>query len=302
MQHPFTILALAAPPLALATLTLGLAIQSPGPGTQSPGPATQSLGLAAWAAASAQDDDENQKRVEQAFAARGVHLDLTHRLVAVPAVVEVRNDLLEYLAVLPHGAAHESMFVLGADRDPDTLDAWTQSLNVALLTLGVKPGQNAEWVVKDPPPSDQELRDGATPYDVVPPRGDGFYMYAAWFEGDELFFYRVEDLVRDLDRRRTLRRHRWVYLGSRMITRRSGEECFAAALEGNLVNISFFAQGNTLLTGGLPECLQQTSWLPNAWLLPERGAQVTLLFSRERLHTLPASLLATLPHAVGGDR
>ena len=132
--------------------------------------------------------------------------------------------------------------------------------------------------------------------------GDGLYLYAAWFEGDELFFYRLEDLVRDLDRRRTLRRHRWVYLGSRMITRRSGEESFAAALEGNLVNISFFAQGNTLLTGGLPECLAQTSWLPNAWLLPERGASVTMIFSRERLDTLPAVLRDDLPHAVGGDR
>jgi len=268
------------------------------------------LVLGAWALASPQDQDpqdpdpldEGQRLVEQAFAANGVLLDLTAGVVAVPAVVEVRDDLLEYLAVLPNGAAHESMFVLGADRDPSTLDAWTRSLNAALLALGVTPGKNAEWVEKDPRPSQQELRDGVSPYDVLPPRGDGLYLYATWLEGDELFFYRIEDLVRDLDRRRTMKRHRWVYLGSRMITRKSGEESFAAALEGNLINISFFAQGNTLLTGGLPECLGQTSWLPNAWLLPERGASVTLLFARERLDTLPAELRDDLPFAVGGDR
>lgn len=262
------------------------------------------LGIAAWAVAGAQEpaQDENQERVEQLFAAQGIRLDLDVGLVAVPAVVEVRDDLLEYVAVLPHGAAHESLFVLGVELDASALDDWARSLNAALLALGVTPGKNAEWIEKDPRPSEQELRDGASPYEVLAPSGDGLYLYAAWFEGDELFFYRIEDLVRDLDRRRTLRRHRWVYLGSRMITRKSGEEFFAAALEGNLVNISFFPQGNTLLTGGLPECIQQTSWLPNAWLLPERGAPVTMIFSRERLDTLPAGLRDDLPHVVGGDR
>jgi hypothetical protein len=161
MQHPLSILALAALPLSLG----------------------------AWAIAQPQDldqdldpVDENQKLVEQAFAANGIRLDLTTGVVAVPAAVEVRDDLLEYVAVLPNGAAHESLFVLGADLEPGTLDAWTRSLNAALLALGVTPGKNAEWVEKDPRPSDQELRDGASPYDVLPPSGDGLYLYAAWYE------------------------------------------------------------------------------------------------------------------------
>ena len=101
--------------------------------------------------------------------------------------------------------------------------------------------------------------------------------------------------MRDLERGRTLRRHRFVYLGSRMVERRSGEVQFAAALEGNLVNIPFFAQGNTLLTAALPECISQKAWLPNAWLLPERGSPALLIFSRERLHRPPASLDAAVP-------
>ena len=98
---------------------------------------------------------------------------------------------------------------------------------------------------------------------------------------------------------RTLRRHRFVYLGSRMVERRTGAVEFAAALEGNLVNLSFFAQGNTLLTTALPECVSQKSWLPNAWLLPERGSPALLLFSRERLDRPPASLESATPEVPG---
>ena len=50
-----------------------------------------------------------------------------------------------------------------------------------------------------------------------------------------------------------------------------------------------------MLTGALPECLNQTTWLPNAWLLPERGSSVLLVFSRERMTVLPPPILAQVP-------
>lgn len=250
--------------------------------------------------------------VVEAFAEQGILLAVEDGACALPVAVEVTDELLEYLLVLPHGASHEALFRARppvADRtDLGALEAWAQSLNAALLALGIEPGRNAEWIPKDPPPTEEELRAGVSPYDVRPPEGDGLYLYATWREGDELFFYRVEDLVRDLDRRRTMRRHRWVYLGSRTITRSSdGEQAFAAAIEGNLINVSFFAQGNTLLTAAVEEARSQTRWLPNAWLLPGRGAEVLLLFSRERLAAPPASLAAAVPSvdpdlAGGGPR
>jgi len=234
-----------------------------------------------------------------AFAALGIQLDLETGCLAVPVAVEVRDDLLEYLLVMPHGAAHESLFSVGAGN----AEAWVQSLNAALLTLGIVPGTNAQWIPKEPRPSEDELRAGADPYDIVPPSGDGLYLYAAWIEDGDLRFHPVEDLVRDLDRGRTLRRQRFVYLGSRTIERRSGEQAFAAALEGNLINISFFAQGNTLLSASAPECISQKAWLPNAWLLPPRGTGVLLLFSRQRLDRPPARLEAFVPVVpAGGER
>ena len=258
------------------------------------------------APAGASQDDAVQDRPEPdteallaAFGALGIQLDLEAGCVGVPVAIEVRDDLLEYLLVMPHGAAHESLFSVTAG----SAEVWVQSLNAALLTLGIVPGANAQWIPKDPRPTEEELRAGADPYDVVPPAGDALFLYAAWIEDGDLRFHPVEDLVRDLDRGRTLRRQRFVYIGSRTIERRSGEHAFAAALEGNLINISFFAQGNTLLTASAPECISQKAWLPNAWLLPPRGTSVLLLFSRARLDRPPARLEAFVPAVPsGGER
>jgi len=249
--------------------------------------------LALWAAGppssrqSVQEpQDPEREALEQAFRLAGIRFDAASGACAFPASVEVRDELLEYLLVLPIGAAHESLFLTGSD---------PEVLNAALLALGVGPGSNAEWIEKTPPPSEEELRAGASPYQVVVPAGDGFYLYATWREGDELYFYRVEDLVRDLDSGRTMRRHRWTYLGSRMVERRDGEQSFAASLEGNLINIAFFAQGNTLVTAALAECVKQTVWLPNGWLLPDRGSPVLLILARERLERLPDALAEAVP-------
>jgi hypothetical protein len=109
----------------------------------------------------------------------------------------------------------------------------------------------------------------------------------------------MEDLILDLRTGATMRRHRWVYLGSRMLKLRSdaGQEAFAADLEGNLVTIAFFEQGNTLLTGALPECEDQTIWQANFWLLPQRESPVELVFARERLEHCPAGIDARLREA-----
>jgi hypothetical protein len=124
-------------------------------------------------------------------------------------------------------------------------------------------------------------------------------MYAAWREKGETYFYRVEDLVRDLETGRSMRRHRWVYLGSRWVKpKQSKEEIFVADYDGNLVNIALFEEGNTLLTAALPECLKQTIWLTNAWLVPERGAQVAFLFTRDRWSSLPSEIESALPEVV----
>ncbi len=243
-----------------------------------------------------QDDEQEVSGAEPltaAFEAAGIQVDYDAEYCAIPAEVVVRNELLEYLLVGSHGAAHESLFLTHVD---------PEMLNTALLTLGAEPGTNALWAPKDPLPSDEEVRAGVSPYDITLPAGDGFYLYTAWQEGDETYFYRVEDLVRDLARRRTMQRHRWVFLGSRMIARGAeGNEVFAAKAEGNLINVSFFAQGNTLLTAALESCVEQTLWLPNAWLLPPTGSPLLFILSKERLKDLPEALTSEVPTALSEE-
>lgn len=103
----------------------------------------------------------------------GVHLDPKHALCAIDVRVGIRDDLLEYLLVSPRGQSHESLFVT---------DVAPRAVNTALLALGAQPGTNVRIVAKDPPPTPEELRDGAPAYDVEPPSGDGFYLYAGWRE------------------------------------------------------------------------------------------------------------------------
>lgn len=226
----------------------------------------------------------------------GVQLDPAAGSISFPVVVGVRNDLLEYLLVAPHGAVHESLFVTGVD---------PELLNASILALGLEPGQNAKWLARDPAPTREELRAGARAYDVQLPKGDGLYLYLGWREGDETYWYRVEDLLRDLDRLRTMRRHRWVFLGSRMIKiKRAGSperEVFAASREGNLINMPFFAAGTTLITSAIPEAEKQNIWLPNAWLLPARGSQLLMVACKQRQAQPPASVLARLPQVVLGQ-
>lgn len=272
------VLACVPPWIALLALAGALAPRPPG----TPGPAAPSQ------ASPAPEGDA----LTRSFAEHGLLVDLEHGLLALEVRVLIRDELLEYLLVNAKGAAHESLFVT---------DVQPSLLNTALLTLGVEKGENARWVERVPPPSEDELRAGVSPYEVTPPRGDGFFLYALWYEGEDLFVHRVEDLVRDLSSGRTMRRHPWVFLGSRMVRPRvaagaePAAEQFVADLEGNLVSVVLFSQGNVLVTAALPESLRQTIWLPNAWLLPAEESPVLLCFARERLDVLPPSLLAAAP-------
>jgi hypothetical protein len=220
---------------------------------------------------------------------QGLTLEPRAGLAALAATVEVDDDLLEYLLVGPGGARHETAF---------TTAVVPSALNVALLALGAEQGKNALWKLKDPLPTDEERRAGASPYDVEPPTGSSFYLYAGWRRGSEVYFFRMEDLVRNLATGQTMRRSAWVYLGSRMVRNRdTQQEEFAADVYQNLVNIAWFSDGNTLLTGALPECLEQGIWMSNPWILPARGQSVLIVFSREVLERAPAQWIERLPDA-----
>ena len=151
--------------------------------------------------------EDPREALRKTLAQADIHLNFEHQAVSTLARIEVTDQLLEYLAVLPHGAAHEAMLVLGGQRAPEDAVVWAEFLNTAILALGLEPGQNARWVEKDPAPSQDELRQGVSAYDVFPPEGDGLFLYLAWRVGEERYIFRLEDLIRDLERGRAMRRH-----------------------------------------------------------------------------------------------
>jgi len=210
------------------------------------------------------------------LAAEGIHLDRASGAVALRAQVLVTNELLEYLLVTRRGATHESLLMT---------EITPSLLNAALFALGLEPGTNMGFS----PAADGES-------ELVLPAGDGVLPYVAWQEAGELYVYRVEDVLCDLAAERSMRRHRWVFLGSgfKTYTAERGEE-FVADVEGNLINLAFFSEGSTLATSALPECLDQTIWGANDWLLPPRGEEVLLILATERLDGVPAGLRAHLP-------
>lgn len=225
---------------------------------------------------------EGPAELRKALEQEGLVLDLEAGVLSVPAAVLIKNELLEYLLVGPNGAMHESLFLT---RVRPSL------LNAALLLCDVEPGRNARW--EERAGVDQRGRPNRQ---VYPPAGDGFFVYVAWREAGETYFFRAEDLVRNLESGRSLRRHRWVYLGSRFLALKPGQpESFLADVEGNLINLSFFFQGNTLLTSAVEECFEQTIWAANEWLLPERGQPVRLFFARTPLERLTPAWAAALP-------
>jgi hypothetical protein len=231
--------------------------------------------------------------LDEAFAAAGIELDVEAGLVGVPAAVLIREDLLEYVLVAAHGAQLESLFVT---------DVRPSILNAALLLLGAEPGTNVRWQERSPrgtaeAPSElsSERPDFEERYEVFPPEGFGFYLHAAWRRGDEVYLFRVEDLIANLETGASMRRQPWVFLGSRFAKVRGRDgEVFVADLEGNVVNLTFFFDGNTLVTASDPECLAQSIWIANLWLVPPRESEVLLVFARAPLERLPAAWEAAL--------
>ena len=237
---------------------------------------------------------EGQTALAEALSKAGILIDLEAGLCAVPANVLVRDELLEFLLVGPRGSAHESLF---------STPVKPSLLNTALLALGAEPGENVRYiepsgspvVSKERPASRGRRQQSSGAASVVLPTGDGFNLYALWKEAGEVYFMRVEDLIRNLKSGRTMRRHAWVYLGSRFAQLGKGQPGqFVADREENLINIAFFGEGNTLLTAALADCREQTIWIANSWMLPKRGWPMLFLFSREPIAAAPAEWVAEL--------
>ena len=238
--------------------------------------------------------------VVEALRADGVELDLEAGVASVEVSVLTRFQALEYLLVGPRGQGHESLF---------GTEALPSSLNVALLSLGVEQGRNLRRVEEDGGGletgggGEREQRAASEAWRdrnvrVAPPDGQPVYLHAGWRVGDEVYFYRVEDLIADVQNGRAMPRQGFVYLGSKLLELVEGEPpVFAADHFNNLVNLALFQEGHTLLTSRLRAAVADDIWFPNTWLLPVEGQLARLVIADRPLAFPPASVLELLPQA-----
>ncbi|MEO0652666.1 MAG: YdjY domain-containing protein [Planctomycetota bacterium] len=231
------------------------------------------------------------------FEGAGIRFEPELGRLSIDGAIATRDDLLEFLLVGPNGSGYESL--LRTDVDPTLL-------NTALLALGLEAGRNARWVYADDgaavaPPEGQRADKGGRWLEgrdvrLDAPDGDGLLIYVGWSKDGEDFFFRIEDLIGNVEALKPLPRQRWTYIGSRFVPDPDSDgELFLAALEQNLVNIAWFPDGNTLLTSSAPVCERQDIWAGNPWIVPDPGTPVRIVFSRELVHALPEELAAQLP-------
>lgn len=272
-----------------------------------------------------------RQAVLDGFLAQGLRVDLDQAWVCLEARVLARYQPLEYVLVGPRGQGHESLF--GTQVQPSALNAALLMLGTAAgqnarwielppdadaAQASPNDGQGgpggggaptpAQAPSEAPAPSEEPLQDVGAAADEVPrrprfrielPSGDGLFLYAAWRSEGEAYFFRVEDLLANVRQERAMRRHRFVYLGSRWVEPKPGAQpAFAADLEQNLINLVFFSAGNTLLTAAVRESEDEEAWFANPWLLPDSDQPVLFLLSRQALATLPAALEERLPESL----
>lgn len=226
-----------------------------------------------------QDPSESPRDVLDALAKSGIDLDLEQGTVSVPATFLILDDWLEYLIVTPQGKSHESLF---------QTEVRPSLLNAAILALGLEPGERMQWVDRDPPPTEEEMEAGVRPIVPVAPKGPELFLYAEWTSGDEVYRYRVEDLVLKSNSRTAMERTGWVFVSSPFVLDhpRPGQErreVFGADRDGNIASLCFFANETHLLSSPDPDAVHQTIWTANPFLCPAKDTPCTLIFSKKRL-------------------
>lgn len=216
--------------------------------------------------------------ITQKFAAEGIEIDAKAATVTVKAVMNEPPDPIEYVLIHRRGKRHEAMF-------------WTQCkpsvLHAALLMIGLQPGSNAKAEEIKPPPSIEEIEQGAETVRVTPPKGEPFWMTVRWQTPEgKAMEYCIEDLLLDLSTEKPVVDCSWVYIGGRMAPLyRNEPEVFVADFEGNLISACYMSPDNHLGTIVHKEGRDQNNWwLTNKVPPPETEVQFVFHKRQPKLH------------------
>lgn len=222
----------------------------------------------------AQQGRELADSVFAQFQKQGIAIDLKKGTVTVPCFVNAPPEPVEYLLIHKKGKKHEAMFF--TESKPSVL-------NAALLMLGLVPGKNAAYKEKDPPPSLEEIEQGADPIVITPPSGMEFWITVRWQDDvGKAVEHCVEDLIADLVAQAPVREASFIFLGGRMAALYRGEpEVFVADFEGNLISLCYLSPDNHLATMRHERARDDENW----WMtekVPAAGVKVDFVFHKQK--------------------
>ena len=176
-----------------------------------------------------------------------VRFDQQRRAVTVPAFVNLREGVLEYLLVHSDGKTHESL--LRTDAEP-------HHIHVAMLLLGAH-GAGTNGLPQDP---------------AIALPGDRVTIEVVWKKRSKEVRVRAETLVRDRKKKAALRKGDWTYTGSRL-----REDGFAAQADGSI--ISLITDPDALVNNPRPGREDDDRWLAKPGNLPPFNEPVQVVIT-----------------------
>ena len=222
-------------------------------------------------ATAAQDGKRLVEEMLAKFKAEKIEVDLEHKTVTIPVVVNRQlQDPVEYLLIHRRGKRHEAIFY--TESQPSVL-------NGALLMIGFEQGKNASVKDIEPPPTIEQIEQGAETVIITPPAGKPFWMTVKWQDAaGKTVEYCAEDMVLDLTTQEAVTDCSWVYLGARIAQIYKNEpEVYVADFEGNLISICYLLPDNHLGTMVHKDARDDQNW----WLtdkVPPPGTELQFVF------------------------
>ncbi len=176
-----------------------------------------------------------------------VRLDQQRRSATIPAFVNLKEGVVEYLLVTSGGKTHES--VLRTDAEP-------HHIHVAMLLLGAR-GAGTNELPADP---------------AIGLPGDEVTVEIVWKQGAKERRVRAETLVLDRKRKSAMTKGDWTYTGSRF-----REDGFAAQSDGSIV--SLITDVDALVNNPRPGREDDDRWLSKAKRLPDFNEPVQVVIT-----------------------
>ena len=183
--------------------------------------------------------DEGVYRIGAVIVNRG------KRSLSIPGKVNMREGVVEYLAVSVRGKLHESVLVIEAE---------PLHVQLGLILLGLNYGGNLEYQ------GDEKI-----------PKGDKVEVWVSWKEIGKEKRLRGEELIYNEASKKCMQITPWIFTGSQII------DCeFMAQVEGSIV--ATFRDPFAILNNPLPCGTDDTILFANPATIPPLGSKVTLIF------------------------